>query len=261
VLDFVSRMERVDLPAAAELIQQWFEVAALAASGPPHEPCVRDVHAAAVADAPKFNPPLRFELNELDGTHPYLGLRGFLQETIAAFGIGYCAKGIMAGRIAIPIHNPAGELVAYAGRWPGKPPDDQPKYLFPRGLRKSLELFNYHRAVALKQEKSLAVVEGFFDCMKVWQAGFERVVAIMGSSLSDAQEALIVKAVGSDGQVLLMFDEDGAGRIGREKAAARLARHVEVRIIELEVEGVQPDYLPAGEILAFLADANGVLSA
>jgi len=32
---------------------------------------------------------------------------------------------VMAGRVCIPIHNPGGELVAYAGRWPGEPPEDR----------------------------------------------------------------------------------------------------------------------------------------
>jgi hypothetical protein len=38
---------------------------------------------------------------------------------------------MMKGRIAIPIHDDAGELVAYAGRYPGEPPDGEPAYRFP----------------------------------------------------------------------------------------------------------------------------------
>ena len=256
VLDFVSRMEKVSLREAAQLIQQWFSVQ------PPIDDSSRAEEAADRSGATGKlhesapNPPLRFMLSDLDTTHPYLTLRGLMSETIATFGIGYCTKGLMAGRIAIPIHNSAGQLVAYTGRWPGNPPEDKPKYLFPRGLRKSRELFNYHRAVAAEPQRVLVVVEGFFDCMKVWQAGFQRVVAIMGSSLSDAQEDLLVTSVGSGGQVILMFDEDGAGRAGREKAAARLVRRVKVEVVELEAEGTQPDHLPAREIVALLADVD-----
>jgi len=257
VLDFVSRMEKVNLREAAQLIQQWFGVEAAIGVTSRSERVGQSSRAAVEVPKAEPNSPLGFVLRDLDATHPYLELRGLLPEAIAAFRVGYCAKGLMAGRIAIPVHNTAGQLVAYAGRWPGNPPEDKPKYLFPRGLRKSLELFNYHRALVPEPHTALVVVEGFFDCMKVWQAGFQRVVAIMGSSLSDTQEQLIVDAVGPGGKVKLMFDEDGAGRAGREKAAIRLARHIQVEVIELEVEGTQPDYLPAPEIIALLADADG----
>ena len=63
------------------------------------------------------------------------------------FGLGYCAKGTMSGRIAIPIHNHEGALVGYAGRWPGEPPEERPKYKLPKGFRKSAEVFNLHRAL------------------------------------------------------------------------------------------------------------------
>jgi hypothetical protein len=48
-------------------------------------------------------------------------------------------------RGAIPIHNVKGELIAYTGRWPGN--TDKQKYLFPKGFRKSLELFNLDRVI------------------------------------------------------------------------------------------------------------------
>jgi DNA primase len=81
-------------------------------------------------------------LHKLQADHPYLAERGLTPETIEAFGVGFCGKGMMADRIAIPIHNPDGLIVAYAGRWPGEPPDGTPKYKLPQGFRKSLELFN-----------------------------------------------------------------------------------------------------------------------
>ena len=68
------------------------------------------------------NKPLQFRLDKLQREHPYLTQeRGLTLETIVDFGIGYCAKGMMAERIAIPIHNPEGQVVAYAGRFVGEP--------------------------------------------------------------------------------------------------------------------------------------------
>ena len=77
-----------------------------------------------------------------------------------------------------------GELIAYAGRWPGNdPPEGEPKYKFPPNFRKSLVLYNLHRAREHAGE-GLIVVEGFFSgVFTLWQQGRKNVVAIMGSSL------------------------------------------------------------------------------
>ena len=61
------------------------------------------------------NPPLTFELKNLDVKHPYLKQRGVGAKTIKEFGLGYCNRGLMKDRVVISIHNPMGELVTYAG--------------------------------------------------------------------------------------------------------------------------------------------------
>jgi DNA primase len=201
----------------------------------------------------KVNPPLKFALKSLDPAHPYLTERGLTTETIAHFGVGWCTgKGIMAGRIAIPIHNEQGELVAYAGRWPGDPPDGEGKYKLPTGFHKSLVVYNLHRVKDHAKEQGLIVVEGFFDCMRLHQAGIHHVVALMGSSLSDEQEALIVAAVGPQGKVALMFDEDEAAWKGREEAPSRLSSRVHVKVVGLGEEGTQPDGVSAETLARYL---------
>ena len=55
----------------------------------------------------------------------------------------------------------------------------------------------------------------------------------MGSSLSEAQERLIIQTVGGRGRVLLAFDPDEAGRKGMHEAAARLVSQVFVRMVTL----------------------------
>lgn len=235
------------------------------------------------------NPPLKFSLKNLDPDHPYLAERGLTKETIEVFGIGGCQKGMMAGRIAIPIHNDAGELVAYSGRWPGDPPEGEDRYKLPPGFRKSLVLFNFHRAkefvsgsgfrhagkgsgktrfpveensersesqkpwVSEESDRSLILVEGLFDCMRVWQAGFQNVVALLGSQLSLEQEKMILEAVGPGGKVSLMFDEDAAGWACRDEVLDRLASQVFVKIIRLGEEGLQPDGLSEEEIRRLLS--------
>jgi DNA primase len=84
----------------------------------------------------------------------------------------------MAGRLAIPIHDAQGRLVGYCGRSVG---GELPRYKFPAGFQKLAVLFNYHRASAGGQ-RQVVVVEGFFDCMRVYQAGFPSVVGLMGAA-------------------------------------------------------------------------------
>ncbi len=199
------------------------------------------------------NKPLKFRLDKLERDHPYLAERGLTLETIVDFGVGFCGKGMMADRIAIPIHNPEGEVVAYAGRFPGEPPEDTPKYKLPQGFRKSLELFNIDRAIKEPADKPLVIVEGFFDCMKLHQHGCRKVVALMGSTMSAAQEELIRKHTDRNSQVIVMLDEDEAGRAGREDIAVRLARFVFVKVHTFEKDGRQPADLSAEEVAALFA--------
>lgn len=133
-----------------------------------------------------------------------------------------------------------------------KPPDDRPKHKLPNGFKKSAEVFNLDRASTEEQGLPLIVVEGFFDVMKLWQLGFHRVVSIMGSSLSPKQEALLLKASEGRSGIILMFDEDSAGRAGREKALLQLSRHTFVRVVPLSQEGAQADHLIESEQHALL---------
>ena len=108
--------------------------------------------------------------------------------------------------------------------------------------------FNLHRARREPQDVPLYVVEGFFDCMWLWQRGIRRVVALMGSTLSATQAALIQKITTPDSGLVVMFDEDDAGRAGREKAVARLSLHCFVRTHQFAQEGQQPDSLMADQV-------------
>lgn len=253
IIDFVSRKEGIGIREAALLLQDWFNLGC----GNKAEP----VNGKGVIHPPlkervilkTTNPPLRFTLGVLDGEHPYLKARGLTAATISTFGVGGCPHGTLRGWIGIPIHDATGKLVAYAGRWPGETPEGMPKYRLPHGFRKSIELFNQHRAARESPSEPLVVVEGFFGCMRVWQAGHRRVVSLMGSQLSPAQEERIAQIAGTNGQVLLLFDEDAAGRKGRSEAQERLSKHAAAGVIRLEA-GQQPDSLEADELLALIQE-------
>jgi len=70
----------------------------------------------------------------------------------------------------------------------------------------------------------------------------------MGSSLSPAQEELIRKHTNSRSCVLVMLDEDDAGRAGRDEIARRLARFVFVKTHVFDAESRQPENLTAEEV-------------
>ncbi len=266
VVDFIARMEDVSPYAAALKAIEWFKLdpdrvysdSDRAAekpqerreskeSVPPAKPDAKPAPPPeAKPDGNAPNPPLKFRLDKLQREHPYLVERGLTLETLVDFGTGYCEKGMMAGRIAIPIRNVEGQAVAYAGRHVGDPPEGIPKYKLPPGFRKSLELFNLDRAK--KESGPLIIVEGFFDAMKLHQLGHRKVVALMGSSLSTAQEELIHAHTDRHNQILVMLDEDDAGRAARNDIAERLAHFAFVRIHVFEREGQQPEHLTAAQV-------------
>ena len=260
-LDFIARMDDVSILAAANKAIEWFQLDPEAMSANSEEEAKQPSEAPKAGDAPRPKPvakpapvvengapnkPLQFRLDKLERTHPYLAERGLTLETIVDFGAGYCAKGMMAERIAIPIQNPEGAVVAYAGRFPGEPAEGTPKYKLPQGFRKSLELFNIDRAS--KEPGPLVIVEGFFGCMKLHQFGCRKVVALMGSTMSAAQEELIRRHTDRNSQVIVMLDEDEAGRAGREDIAVRLAKFVFVKVHAFDEDGQQPEDMSADEV-------------
>ena len=70
----------------------------------------------------------------------------------------------------------------------------------------------------------------------------------MGSTMSAAQEELIRKHTDGTSQVILMLDEDEAGRAARDDIATRLAKFLFVKVHTFDKEGQQPDDLAAEEI-------------
>ena len=263
-LDFICKMEKCSIHAAALKAIEWFnlDAEAMTASDNKAEPAAPKTTASAPklaarpATTPKFTPesnvpnaPLKFRLDKLERAHPYLAeQRGLTPETIIDFGIGYCAKGMMADRIAIPIHNAKGEVVAYAGRFVGEPPEGTPKYKLPPGFRKSQELFNIDRAAKQPADEPLVIVEGFFDAMKLHQHGCHKVVALMGSTLSSAQEELIRQHTTSQSHVIIMLDENEAGKAGREDIACRLSKFCFVRVYQFSQPDMEPEHLTAEEV-------------
>lgn len=265
VLDFVAKIENAELPEAARKLAEICAIPLAEVSKEPDEskparnaasrphrkpqdarepPTTRKAAPAAqtsLSEPPgepegPINPPLTFTL-KLEPAHPYLAERNIGPELVEAFGLGFCNRGMMKGRICIPIHNEAGELVAYAGRWPGDTgwPEGEDKYKLPQGFRKSHVLFNLHR---MPETDELVVVEGYFAAFRLHALGVP-VVALMGCSISAHQAALLAhRAV----RAVVLVDGDTAGQAARRDVVPTLAGHMLVRS-PLLPDGTSPDTL------------------
>ena len=176
--------------------------------------------------------PLGFKL-KLDPEHEYGQERGLSRATIDTFEMGYCSRGLMAGRWCVPLHGECGQLVGYCGRFVGDDrPDGEPKYKLPPDFPKGSVLFNLHRALKL-QHNQLVIVEGVFDAIRLHELGIPA-VALLGSSISDAQVALV-----KDAALVATVMLDGGTDKARMVLVDRLAQAMLVQSVVLP-EGVDP---------------------
>ncbi|HEV8700966.1 MAG TPA: toprim domain-containing protein [Candidatus Polarisedimenticolia bacterium] len=252
ILDLVSKVEECGVRDAGEKLAEWFALQFVRDNNKKANGSRQPTESAQASPALKrvdrvprtepsleINPPLDHSLKTLAREHPYLKERGISKETIQTFDVGFCTRGLMKGRVAIAIHNERNELVAYAGRAIDDTlAKEEGKWKLPYGFQKARVVWNLNRATK-NTGSGLIVVEGFFDAMKVHQAGFPNVVALMGSTMSEYQEELLVAATDS---LALMFDGDDAGYEGLRKVYGRLRRKLFLKEVHLEV-GEQPDSL------------------
>jgi len=189
---------------------------------------------------------------DLEPEHPYLqGVRGISRATAEHFGIGYCKHGLMAGRIAIPLHDEKGVLVSYSGR---SVDGSEPRYLFPAGIKKSRLLYNYYRVKKHLRTTGLIVVEGFFDVFRLYQvAGVRDAVALMGSHASSRQLELLSEVH----RVMVIMDGDEAGRTGGEEIVRELKNKAELHAIWMP-EGKEPEHLAKEEAKWMLVECGVV---
>ena len=211
----------------------------------------RNEQGGAEASPVLVNAPLDFELKGLDQNHPYLLSRGFNPDTIAHFGLGFCSRGSLANRIAIPLHNHEGKLVGYAGRVvdDGATNENNPRYRFPGKrvrdgkhyeFRKTRFLYNGFRIEAPVDD--LIVVEGFTSVWWLHQNGLPGVVAMMGADCSERQAELVASLVQPDGRVWVVPDGDEAGERFAISCLTLIAPHRFTRWVKLTA-GKQPtDY-------------------
>lgn len=178
----------------------------------------------------------------------YLLKEGFNQESLKASGVFYqTEEGSLLdrfrGRLIIPLRDRQGRTVAFAGRIYQAQDRSLSKYInSPETaiFQKKNLLFNLDLArLSIRQKHQAIICEGYMDVMAMDQAGFENVVASMGTSLTlDHLRSLsrLTKAV------IFLFDGDEAGQKATAHAfeIASQVPQIQAKAVSLG-QGLDPD--------------------
>jgi DNA primase len=157
------------------------------------------------------------------------------------------------GRLLFPIHDLRSRVVAFSGRVLG---EGEPKYLnSPETpiFHKGQLLYNLPVARhAMRKAERAILVEGQFDVLRLSLAGFEEVVAPLGTGLTDDQAALLQRHTA---HVILLYDSDDPGLRATFRAGDVLLRHkLRVSVATLP-QGEDPDTLVQNKGAAALEQA------
>ena len=211
------------------------------------------------------------EKAEAAGAREYLRGRGFGQEILERFGLGYApmagrwlgrfllGKGysveflartglfrqggdlqaLFRGRVMFPISSPRGDVVGFGGRILA---GSGPKYInSPETtlFQKRRALFGLHQAAAsIRRSGRWILVEGYTDVLAMHQAGVDDAVATLGTALTEDHVRLLARY--ADRGVLLL-DADDAG----QEATGRSVEVLEENGLTAEVVRLAPGTDPA----------------
>jgi DNA primase len=151
-------------------------------------------------------------------------------------------------RLMFPVADQHGRIIAFSGRAlrqpEGAPVERDPpaKYInSPEGplYKKGSALFGLSTArVAMRKHNQVLLCEGNFDLVAIHQAGFEQVLAPLGTAFTLEQAKLIRRFAE---EVIVIFDGDGAGRKATANAYELLgAAGLKGRAVRLP-DGADPD--------------------
>ena len=179
-----------------------------------------------------------------DSGMSYLKERGFREEVIEKFQLGYCLQSREAfataalaaqynpdilqksglvvmrdeklvdnyrGRIIFPVHNHSGKILGFGARIIGRN-DKAPKYInTPENeiyIKSKILYGSYFARQAIDKNDECLLVEGYTDVISLHQAGIENVVASGGTSLTQDQLRLVKKYTNN---LTIIYDGDSAG--------------------------------------------------
>lgn len=191
----------------------------------------------------------------------FLLVNNFSSSSLINYGIlsdnGY---DIFNNRIMIPIHNHNGQVIAWTGRIYNN--NDTNKYLNSKEtsiFKKGSTLFNYHRAISfIKKEDNIIIVEGNMDVIRLVNHKINNCVALMGTSLTNEQIALIKRLTNN---ITLCLDSDKAGINATNVIANELYnKGFNVKITMLEKDSDPDEYIVKYGAEAFLNILNNSIN-
>ncbi len=181
-----------------------------------------------------------FAPDSFDATHTMLLKEGFTKKMLVSSGLALTQETTVdkiydrfRGRLMFPIMDHMGRIVGFGGRALKK--DQEPKYL------NSPETAIYHKGnvlygfsyskPAIKEKRSVILVEGYMDMIAAFQSGLTNVVATSGTAMTIQQLRHLQPFVTT---VYLAFDMDNAGQEAAKRAFDLMQEYdFTVRVITL----------------------------
>lgn len=158
-----------------------------------------------------------------DALQRALTRQGFTREELERAGLVSASddgptRDRFRGRLVFPIRDSDGRIVSFGGRTLS--PEGQPKYLngpqtaiFDKGSI----LFGLHTAAtAIRRERRAVIVEGYVDVVIAHQAGFQNVVATLGTSITERHLRQLARLAP---EICLALDPDAAGQLAALRGA------------------------------------------
>ncbi len=178
-----------------------------------------------------------------DNLRNYLRSKGYSDEQMlqaAVVSRGRDGKSVydtFRNRVIFPIIDIRKNVIGFGGRVLD---DSKPKYLNSPDtpvFKKSRNLFSLNFAKNGKGDK-LILAEGYMDVIAMNQAGFENVVATLGTALTEEQARLMSQYAK---EVIIAYDSDGPGRTATNRAV-KLLEDVDLKTRILDMKGAKdPD--------------------
>ena len=268
-IDFVRETEGVGFIDAIELLADRFGVELEVAEEDPEEARRRAQRQRLISlldRTASYYERVLWDAPEAEAAREYLSGRGLSREALEKFRVGYSPSAwdrvLMAsrragfseaelvdtglvtrnregrvydrfrGRIMFPLWDSRGRVIGFGGRAMGE--DRGAKYINTpesRLFHKGNEVYAGHLArSAAAKAREVIVVEGYTDVIALHQAGFENVVASMGTALTDAQ----VKRLAMLAPLArLAMDADTAGQEAMRRAVRVAGDELDLLVVSL----------------------------
>jgi 5S rRNA maturation endonuclease (ribonuclease M5) len=192
---------------------------------------------------------------KLEIPSPYFVARGFSKDILDKFDVGECQVygKRMGGRAVVPVYNFDWRLIGCTGRSIYEKCDDcgyyhisqcpekyfsyYSKWLHSKGFPRKDWLFNLQRAAKkIRETQTIIIVESPMNVIRLAEAGINNAVCLFGSSLTYGQKRLIDCSGAFN--IVLILDNDEAGRIGVKKIVKRLHKTYKIKNIRPPVNDI-----------------------